>query len=1203
MILKNYNELIKMKKILVFILSMCVLLVNVMDLNAQGKLYDGPEDGAGDPYLEREAFMSGNRVQLLFKNNTELGDHPRQDAARWPRGPEGNLMHDGLGLLVSAAIYITNDSIVVTDPNEIQRLSDLGEIDTLFYCQTSYREEMDIDPTGQVEWGFHAVPGYMNNLSDIPAMSNDENSWPLDGWPYKGREKHWAGEWDGRFGRGQIKSDLEAYSVANDAQDLEYLGDDDKVKYYPRKDVLIGDIDPSVTVQKGRPWGGLGVRVKQRGFQWNNAMAQDCIFWEYTIANISDNDIPHMAFGYWLDNNIGGENTGDDGNYDKELNLTYCWDTDGVGNNGYKTGTAGYAYLESPGIFNDNKDNDDDGLMDEKRDNSAGSFIDKYAGIEDMDKFLSFYGKDEEELKDHWEGDEDQDWNDGVDENGDGIYQDEEVAGDDIGLDGVGPTELNYTGPDADGTECNHKPDLGDGYAEPNFGWTDVSETDMLGLTTLLFYDVPAAVEPYTNWFRHDESMYKRMTTPLLQSGATHISNLFQLFSTATFPLYKGHTEFISISELHSFDDLTGLISAEKSAPALITLKNTVQLIYEKDYRFAQPPLMPTLTAVPGDGFVQLMWTDKSDKLTRESFLGGINDFEGYKIYRSTDPDMLDARVITDGYGTNTLLKPIFQCDKRDDYKGFTSWGLLNGAAYYLGENTGIAYSFKDETVQNGRTYYYAIIAYDYGIKPEMLKGSSVVAQDDNAGIAPSENNVVIRTDEYEDVKFIGPNVAIVTPGTSAAGEFIKHDFEVNDDGVIGDGQIIPKVLDINSLKEGHTYKIKFSTILDSVKTYNISDDPAANYNPGYRYQYNTNGIMVYDETDNGKLVLGDTLTSDGHDFIPRAMRTVIEKEENGGYHLASSEMMWTEIFDGLQLGVKMDVTEPEFDSLNTGWMQGNSSMKIIYNQDVLEMYKWDYNIVFSDQTLYNTKITERWAKYIKDENGESIVPLVDVDLNLRVDIMDFADSAGNPLTLDILVDDQNGNGVYDKLEDRIMIGPLNTRDYWEGFLFILDFTSCQNESELPQANDAYTIRYTKPWFKTDSLSFHVSAEKMIDENAVKTKMDDIRVVPNPYVSTNMMEPSVINKDLNQSRRLLFTNLPENSTIKIFTISGMLIRELHSSEDGLTSYSGLGLTSSGVLHWDLRSWEGLDVAAGMYFYHVKDEMTGEEKIGKFAIIK
>ena len=142
-----------MKKILFILFCIGLLSAPNMDLLAQGRVYEGPEDGAGDPYLEREGFMIGNRVQLLFKNNTELGDYPRKDAVRWPRGIGGNVMHDGLGLLVTAPVFITQDSIAVTDTTQIRLLAGQGLIDTLFYCETNNREEMDRDPTGQIEWG------------------------------------------------------------------------------------------------------------------------------------------------------------------------------------------------------------------------------------------------------------------------------------------------------------------------------------------------------------------------------------------------------------------------------------------------------------------------------------------------------------------------------------------------------------------------------------------------------------------------------------------------------------------------------------------------------------------------------------------------------------------------------------------------------------------------------------------------------------------------------------------------------------------------------------------------------------------------------------------------------------------------------------------------------------------------------------------
>ena len=69
---------------------------------------------------------------------------------------------------------------------------------------------------------------------------------------------------------------------------------------------------------------------------------------------------------------------------------------------------------------------------------------------------------------------------------------------------------------------------------------------------------------------------------------------------------------------------------------------------------------MPTLTATPADGKVILTWDNISDTKTRDPFLGNVNDFEGYKLFRATDKYFSDAEVITDGYGTPTFMKPIF---------------------------------------------------------------------------------------------------------------------------------------------------------------------------------------------------------------------------------------------------------------------------------------------------------------------------------------------------------------------------------------------------------------------------------------------------------------------------------------------------------------------------------------------------------------
>ena len=147
--------------------------------------------------------------------------------------------------------------------------------------------------------------------------------------------------------------------MVNDAQDQEYLGSEDNVKYYPRPGHYIGDLKPDVTIQPGAPWGGLGLRVSVRGFQWNNPQARDAIFWEYNIANISDYDLTEVAFGYWVDNAIGDDGSDELAYFDTDLDMSYSWDINGIGKGGLPTGTMGFAYLESPGLAYDNKDNED----------------------------------------------------------------------------------------------------------------------------------------------------------------------------------------------------------------------------------------------------------------------------------------------------------------------------------------------------------------------------------------------------------------------------------------------------------------------------------------------------------------------------------------------------------------------------------------------------------------------------------------------------------------------------------------------------------------------------------------------------------------------------------------------------------------------------------------------------------------------------
>lgn len=1141
-----------------FLFTYLLLIISFNNLWAQGKLYEGPDDAAGDIAAEREGYMNGNRVYLYFQNTTELADWPRVDASLWPDTYEGTRTLDGIGLLVGARVYIESDTIPVDNRDDINSKSNL---DTLYYLQTSYRQKMDTDPTGTIEWGYYPVFGYFNENSEYPAMSNRPNSWPTAGWPSSGNALKWPGEWDGRFGRGVIYADLETYFVVNDAQDQEYLGLEDRIKYYPRPGVKIGDKNPDVTIQRNKPWGGIGTRVEQRGFQWNNPQARDAIFWEYSISNISEYDLPEVAFGYWVDTWIGGESASDDvGYFDTLIDMAYCWDTDGVGFGGRTPGTLGFAYLESPGIPYDTKDNDNDGLYNEKRDNEAISLIGPTDGIDDLGKFLSFYKLTEDELREHWDADEDQDWDDGEDRNGNGMYDPGENPGDDVGLDGVGPGELNYFGPDEG--ECNHKPDYKQGVGcEPDFNATDVSESDMVGLTSFRLFNIPNE-NACLNWFCGDKSMWELIGREALVEWSGNISNLILTFASGPFPLFKGREERISMSELHSYDPLAGLNATDHKAPALFEQKRIAQVIYEKDYRFAQPPRMPTLSATAGDGKVVLTWDDVADTRTRDPFVGNINDFEGYKLFRATDKKFSDPQVITDGYGTASFLKPLFQCDKIDDISGFAEYGHVNGMLYNLGSETGIVHHYIDTEVENGRTYYYALVAYDYGVE--------------DLRISPSENNIVLELDENEDVRFFGQNVAIVTPHQKAAG-YMPPNIEIIEDQInLGMGSVTPEILSDDVLETDHVYKVKFQidTILSVLR-----------YDKGMLYS--ASGFSVYDVTDSSTLVYEENIESQNGDNF-------LHDDSLNFDYINNSKEISSDVFEGLRLKLQSPYITAEYDYENSDWIRGSAPINITTTKSESYYFPWEFNIIFtSDPAAHSTIVTR--TRGIRDEFGQSRLSnlLVDQDFNFYVVNTSFVDSVGSYERLDLVAQDMNDNGQFDYLEDRIFVGPINEVDSWAGTAFIIDFRSISDENDLPQPDDVYQITYKRPFFVTDSLIFKINPAQDLNTNMLKQGLDNVRVVPNPYIATNAMEPAVSNIYLNQRRRILFTNVPAACTIKIFTVSGVLVDELNVNNP----------SDEGIVHWDLLSKEGLEVASGMYFYHIEAEATGDEKIGKFAIIK
>ncbi len=1135
--------------------------------------YEGPDDPAGEDAWTRSGDLNGNRMYFNFSNNSGITDTgPGRPTIwnRWPNTYEGSTLVHGINLVITCHIHVAGDTVPVTDPAEIASRTDLKDI---YLAQQGWRMREDKDPTGTFGWGLKPPYGYINELSETPAMSNSPFSWPPLGWPSRGDQLKWPGEWNGRFGRGVVKADLESFWVLNDAQDQEFLGAEDSIRYYPRPGVKIGDKRPQITEQKGLPWGGVGLRMEVRPFQWNHPEARDAVFMEYLVANISDYDLPEVCFGYYCHPWIG-QDWGLDGDdylyFNKSLNMTFNWDRDGVGTGGIPTCAFGMAYLESPAKPVDGIDNDDDGLTDEKRDNPTGKKIGPMEGISDISKFLAYYHLSEADLKEHWDADEDQDWQDGDDKNGNGVYDADENPGDDVGLDGVGPGELNYFGPDADGTECNHKPDFVEGYGcEPNFAFTDINESDMLGLTSYHTYNHQSEQAIHED----DERYFKTFADATFEQFYDRPGSWVTLFATGTFPLYKGLTERISMAVIASFDALEGLNSSDHRSPSLWRKKEVAQVIYESDYRFAQPPLMPTLTATAADGKVLLTWDNLSDTRTREALLQNKNDFEGYKLFKATDKKFTDPEIITDGRGIPMYKKAIFQCDLKDNIYGFSDYGLVEGTAYYLGDDTGLQHYFVDTDVENGKTYYYGLVAYDYGIKELGL------------GVAPAENNLILELDEAEEVRFHSRNVAIVTPRQVGAG-YCPPQFEVISQTFPPSlGSVVPSILTPDSVRLNRTYRLQF-----------LNDTLAQFKQVKNAIRFTTCGYRVLDVTDGGSRLVAEWFQrSADNTKAPNKIKYV---DSLLAYTIPTGESIEVDQFEGLNCAFRMEYplsTPVRMDAADTGWRTGNSDGGVRLSVATIPFYvgymPWEYEFVFGDPGVYTTRTKN--LNRVKDEMDKKVSRsrlLLDAPLPLQALVRNFTDSTGQFMMLDIIAVDADSNGAFDLLKDKLLVGPLDDKTTWFFTLFALTF---EEGSAAPQPNDVYRLSFQRPFHQSDGFTFRVLPSAAADPARLRAAMDSIQAVPNPYVATNHFEPSVANYRLNQRRQILFTHLPARCTIKIFSVSGVLVDELNVENPA----------DNGTAFWDLLTREDLEVSAGVYVYHVKAAETNDEKIGKLAIIK
>jgi hypothetical protein len=631
------------------------------------------------------------------------------------------------------------------------------------------------------------------------------------------------------------------------------------------------------------------------------------------------------------------------------------------------------------------------------------------------------------------------------------------------------------------------------------------------------------------------------------------------------------------------------------------------------------------------DKKVTLFWDTKAE--------GSIDpitgkDFEGYVIYRSIDPSFQDIQLITDGKGSSFLSQSLkdyngfeakWDIGKRDEPftdlnnntrydsgEPFVDWtkdGVWSaniddvwkgyhpvayqgrGIQYYLGSNSGLVHSFVDSNnVINGQTYYYAVVAYDHG---------------DSTGIPPTETTKKITLDPITSKLRFDINTVQVIPGPRASGYAPPQfsDLGLKHENGIGTGQISVNVLDDLVVPQGAEYQITFADSLE-VPSGRILQK---NYSVLHKLPI-TESFVVYDtkftKLDNSNIYIDSVVVKDlsagtiytnNVDYILDYQKGAIRRTDasamqNGNsyqityryYPVYQSANLKNEddnpVFDGMQLRINDDPIL-ELDTIRTKWIEGNTNFQVLVKKGSRTGSKeWpaDYEIKFSVQNI-DTAL-------IQVTGGTRRIPV-------KYSVKEITTNVPNPIFTFLVENPSTKDSAWSPGEEIILFKP-GSPGLPSDFTGVIAQTHTPQVPILPTDGDLLIVRTKRPFLNVDQFSFKTEAAFFKQEEA-KNGLDNVYVVPNPYIGVNELEPT--NKLPGQARgerRIYFENLPPKCTIRVFTISGEHVQTIEHE----------ATLQNGREFWNLLNKDGFSIAYGVYFAHIDAPGIGEKLI-KLAIIK
>ena len=606
-----------------------------------------------------------------------------------------------------------------------------------------------------------------------------------------------------------------------------------------------------------------------------------------------------------------------------------------------------------------------------------------------------------------------------------------------------------------------------------------------------------------------------------------------------------------------------GIIPSQPDTSDLMSNVRIANRMYKYRFQGSGPPEPPVVNAVAGDKRVTLFWESEPSENSVD-VLSSKKDFEGYKIFRSTDQGRTWGDIITDVYGNTIGYRPIAIFDKVNDIEGRDP-----AFPQHLGYNTGLAHTYVDSNLINGIEYWYCVTAYDCGNQnPDSLEQSYMY---------PLGSSIF----ESHTVSVI-PGVC---PGNITDASVPQDNLEPI--GGICEGVVKVKIIDPGVIT-GHEYKITFT----NNAVYSVEDGDTT---------FGT-GFNLINTTTTDTLLFNHTLSDETGDNLPvvNGFRLTVQNSQMG-----VKSMSWTKVLgDTCTFDWRYQSKYPGRMDAAQENVSTTDDWRIVVDYDGgLDAYWYDY---FSGAVQEEKQHLPIRVKVITDPDNPA-------DVSENTFLCEFAIAASwedyrrfyysalgwdlEPGGLGYLA---GGPGWYEKHVDMLVLEKFDTDpatgDTIPNYLYLFTNnkpdSSYNAEGELeiidskaPSDSDEFTILTYKPFKPGISYTFNTIAQKEKDRADSGNPLDNVRVVPDPYVVTNSWETNEFGK------KLQFNHLPGKCTIKIYTLVGELIATIEHDSP-----------SQAYEFWNMRTYNDQFIAPGVYLYYISTP-DGDKALGRFLVIR